>query len=79
MTRRELLLVLAAAPLLRPFEGRAQQSTIETIGFLHAGSSDSSTDLAKAFQKGLSQAGYVRDENIAIDYRWANGQDDQPV
>jgi putative ABC transport system substrate-binding protein len=47
------------------------------IGFLHAASAKADQYLVVAFTKGLSQTGYIEGQNVAIDYRWAEGQYDR--
>ena len=47
------------------------------IGFLNSESPDHFAYLARAFRQGLSQSRYVEGENVAIEYRWANGQYDR--
>ncbi len=44
------------------------------IGFLNSGAAQAFAHLAGAFRMGLGEIGYVEDENVAIEYRWANGQ-----
>jgi putative ABC transport system substrate-binding protein len=43
------------------------------VGFLHSGVPDHFPDAVAAFHQGLSEAGYVKDHNVAVDFRWANG------
>ena len=45
-----------------------------TIGFLHAGSLDGYANHTVAFRQGLNDAGFVPNQNVAIEYRWASGQ-----
>ena len=47
------------------------------IGFLHSGSPEPIASRVAAFRKGLGEAGYVEDQNVAIQFRWAAGQDDR--
>jgi putative tryptophan/tyrosine transport system substrate-binding protein len=56
---------------------RAQQSTLPVIGFLGSASPDLYTIRLRAFRQGLQQAGYVEGQNVAIEYRWAEGQNDR--
>jgi len=47
------------------------------IGFLHSGSPEPIASRVAAFRKGLGEAGYVEDQNVAIQFRWAAGHDDR--
>ncbi len=47
------------------------------IGFLHAGSRDTNAKRLAAFRKGLRDAGFVEDQNVAIEYRWAAGKNEE--
>ena len=59
-----------------PLAARAQ-SAMPVIGYLYAGSPESSTQRVAAFRKGLNEAGYREGENVAIEFRWANDQTDR--
>jgi putative ABC transport system substrate-binding protein len=75
MRRRKVIASLggaAASPLLWPLAARAQQATMPVIGFLNLRSPEGV--LLRAFRQGLKDTGYVEGENVAIEYRWAEGQ-----
>jgi putative ABC transport system substrate-binding protein len=55
----------------------AQQLTLPVIGFLHSASADLTAKLVKGFRKGLFDLGFVEDQNLRIDFRWADGQNDR--
>jgi putative ABC transport system substrate-binding protein len=47
------------------------------IGFMHSGSADAFASQVSAFQQGLKDSGYVEGQNVAIEYRWADGRSDR--
>ncbi len=73
MRRRELLALAVGAAALRPFVARAQQKAMPVIGFLGGVSPRPFAPFVVAFRDGLSEAGYVEGQNLAIEFRWAEG------
>ena len=74
--RRELLILLGGA-VMAPRGLRAQQKAMPVIGYLGAGSPGPNAPLVAAFHQGLSETGWVEGQNLAIEYRWAEGRYDR--
>ena len=77
MRRREFITIFASAAGMWPLEARAQQSAIPVIGFLSSGSPNPYAGRVAGFRKGLNEAGYIDGQNVAIEFRWAQGQYDR--
>src|SRR5262249_25393674 len=60
-----------------PHAARAQQPVMPVAGFLSGGTPGGYTFLVAAFREGLKEAGYVEGQNVAIEYRWAEGHNDR--
>jgi putative ABC transport system substrate-binding protein len=73
--RREFISGLLAGAAW-PFVGRAEKAG-PVVGYLHATSAHENREQVFAFERGLAQAGYVKDQNVALEYRWAEGQYDR--
>ena len=78
MKRREFIALVGGMTVAWPLAGHAQQQpALPLIGFLNAQTASSFQYLLAAFQKGLSEKGFVEGQNITIEYRWAEGHFDQ--
>ena len=74
MRRRDLITLLGGMAVAWPLTARAQQTALPIVGFLHSASPEPNVKLVAAFRKGLGDAGLVEGQNMAIEFRWAAGE-----
>jgi putative ABC transport system substrate-binding protein len=74
---RDFIAGLADATAAWPFAARAQRPAIPFIGFLSSASPEHYADRVRAFHRGLNEAGYADGQNVAIEYRWAEDNNNQ--
>ena len=76
LKRRKFIMLIGGAAAW-PLAARGQQPAMPAIGFLHPTSLESFAENLRAFRQGLKETGYVEGENVAFEFRWAEGQLDR--
>jgi len=77
MQRRDFIRFIAGSATAWPLAARAQQPTMPVIGFVHLTSLETNRENLADFRLGLKDTGYNENKNVTIEYRWAQGRNDQ--
>jgi putative ABC transport system substrate-binding protein len=75
--RREFIALLGGAAVAWPLVARAQQTAMPVVGYLSARNVETDVPMVAAFRQGLHDNGYVEGKNVAIEFRWGEGQYDR--
>jgi putative ABC transport system substrate-binding protein len=77
MRRRDFITLLGGAAVAWPVAARAQQPAPQQVGFLGSDSPELFAERLRAWRQGLKETGYAEGQNVAIEYRWAEGRNDR--
>ena len=76
IARRSFITLLGSAATAWPFAASAQQPVMLVVGFLRSTPATGFAYIVDPFRQGLNDAGFVEGKNVAIEYRWADNQQD---
>src|SRR5260221_14069800 len=76
--RRAFMTLVGGAAAAWPLAARAQQPTMPVIGYLGARNAAGDASYLEAFRQGLGESGFIPGQNVAIEFRWAEGQYNRP-
>ena len=77
MRRRKFISLLGATTIGWPLVARAQQASLPVVGFLNSASARGYASMAAAFKQGLKESGYADGQNVTIEYRWADDNNER--
>jgi putative ABC transport system substrate-binding protein len=77
MKRREFITLVGGTVAAWPLATRAQQPAMPVVGILHPTTPEANAGNLAAFRAGLKEAGYIEDQNLTIEYRYAEGRNDR--
>ena len=77
MRRRDFIKAIGGSAAAWPLTAHAQQPAMPVIGFLHLTSPETNRENLATFRQGLGEIGYIENKNVTIEYRWAQGRNDQ--
>src|SRR5262245_24750625 len=77
MNRRAFVTLLGSSAVVWPLAARAQQAAMPVVGYLSPTSFAMLSERLRGLHQGLKEAGYIEGENVAVEYRWAEGKYDR--